>query len=194
MDTINPWLDSAEVRRLAERLMNQSHAPFTPPLNPHFDQVFVGFEADSSPPPQIILDSIPQPLIGSKIQPSTVSQLPVIEMTSPDQIQLFRDWVNERFLATEIFIIGQSGTVIFDESKNKRFHFIAHSLASASLRAGNLVGNVRLKINARETLEIIPVETIRGFVALGLLVTESLSSESVLKIMRALFQLPYHQE
>jgi hypothetical protein len=191
MDTINSWLDTAEVRRLAERLMNQSHTPFTPPVETSFDKTFVGFEA-SLPEPATPISKEPielQPLIGSgTVEFSSLADGPLL-----NQVQSFRDWVSNRFSAKEIFIIDQNSDVIFEESTNQRFHFVARSLANESRRAGASVGNVRLKISVAETLEIIPVETIHGFIAFGAIFPEPLDSESVHRIMRALFQLP-HQE
>jgi hypothetical protein len=193
MNTINSWLDATEVRRLAERLMNQSHTPFTPPLETNFDKTFVGFEASSpqtSPPEEIPKNSIAlQPLIGSgTIQQSSLADGPLL-----NQVQSFREWVSDRFSAKEIFIIDQNGDIVFDESPNQRFHFVARSLADASCRAGSSIGNVRLKISAQEVLEIIPVETIHGFIAFGAIFPEPLHSESVHRIMRSLFQLPHRE-
>ena len=176
MDTIHPWIDSAEVRRLAGRLMQQEHSSFTPSLETRFDQGFIGFEANS-------LEPIALPLQSAET-----------ENPSFDQIHLFSDWVRESFQAREIFIINQKGELIFDASENDRFHFVARSLAFASLRTTKFVGNIRLKISADEILEIIPVETTHGFVALGASFPEPLANDSVMKITRALFQLPHHEK
>ncbi len=192
MDTINSWLDTAEVRRLAERLMNQSHTPFTPALETAFDKTFVGFEANSpeaAPTAQITKNPIDlQPLIGS----GTIQQSSLVDGPLLNQVQSFCEWISERFSAKEIFIIDRNSDVIFDESRNQRFHFVARSMADASRRSGSSTGNVRLKISAEEILEVIPVETIHGFIALGAILPAPLDSESVHHIMRSLFQLPHH--
>ncbi|NJM37616.1 MAG: hypothetical protein HC845_07040 [Akkermansiaceae bacterium] len=190
MDTINSWLDTTEVRRLAERLMNQSHTPLSPTLETAFDKTFVGFEASSpetTQAPVVSKDPIAlEPLIGS----GTIQHSQLASGSLLDQVKSFRDWVSDRFSAKEIFIIDQSGDVIFDESANQKFHFVARSMADASHNTGSSVGNVRLKISANEILEVVPVETIHGLIVFGAIFPEPLHSESVHQIMRSLFQLP----
>jgi hypothetical protein len=48
MDPINPWLDAAEVRRLAERLMRPVREPAVTIADAGFDEAFVGFACSFS--------------------------------------------------------------------------------------------------------------------------------------------------
>jgi hypothetical protein len=197
MDPINPWLDAAEVRRLAERLMKPAHNPGANVSDAGFDEAFEGFasaraatlpspqeaapagvfeartesRADHSPPPP---SPAPEPIASSARGPFL------------DRIHRFRDWMRQHFAATGLFILDREGSVIFDESNHGRLHFLARSLALASRRPGTSAGNVHVKIGAGATLEVIPVETAYGCLVLGAVVPESLSPASVSAVMEAL--------
>ncbi len=49
MDPINPWLDPAEVRRLAERLMKPNREPAVPAPDAGFDDALSATPAIPSP-------------------------------------------------------------------------------------------------------------------------------------------------
>ena len=183
MDPINPWLDPAEVRRLAERLMKPNREPAMPASDPGFDDAFIGYASD--PPPQ---QPAPPPL-----PPPVHEVLPLAPPTQTtargpflDRITRFRDWLHHSFSATGIFILDREGAVIFDESSHGRLHFLARSLALASRRPGALAGNVHVKIGAGATLEVIPVDTTYGCLVLGAVVPEALDPPAVLAVMAAL--------
>ena len=183
MDPVNPWLDSAEVRRLAERLMKPNREPAVPAPDAGFDDAFVGYANDSLPPP------LPPPL-----RETPPPQAPADTPTSArgpflDRITRFRDWLHHSFSATGIFILDREGAVIFDESSHGRLHFLARSLALASRRPGALAGNVHVKIGAGATLEVIPVDTTYGCLVLGAVVPEALDPPAVHAVMEALSQV-----
>jgi len=94
--------------------------------------------------------------------------------------------MHRNFAATEIFILDREGSVIFDESRHGRLHFLARSLALASRRPGAAVGNVHVKIGAGATLEIIRVETAYGCLVLGAVVPDALNPPSITAVMDAL--------
>ena len=180
MDPINPWLDPAEVRRLAERLMQPNREPAVPAPDAGFDDAFVGYASDAIPqppaPPPPVREVIPlAPLT------QTTARGPFL-----DRITRFRDWLHHSFSATGIFILDREGAVIFDESSHGRLHFLARSLALASRRPGALAGNVHVKIGAGATLEVIPVDTTYGCLVLGAVVPEALDPPAVLAVMEAL--------
>lgn len=194
MDPINPWLDAAEVRRLAERLMQPAHNPGASVTDAGFDEAFEGF-ATSRPPAPIEVapagvsdfrnesrsDSGPPALTSPREPIASSARGPFL-----DRIHRFRDWMHHHFTATGIFILDREGAVIFDESNHGRLHFLARSLALASRRPGSSAGNVHVKIGAGATLEVIPVETAYGCLVLGAVVPESLSPASVTAVMDAL--------
>ena len=179
MDPINPWLDPAEVRRLAERLMKPNREPAVPAPDAGFDDAFVGYASDP----------VPQPPAPPPVR-EVIPLAPLTQTTARgpflDRITRFRDWLHHSFSATGIFILDREGAVIFDESSHGRLHFLARSLALASRRPGALAGNVHVKIGAGATLEVIPVETTYGCLVLGAVVPEALDPAAVLAVMEAL--------
>ena len=179
MDPIYPWLDPAEVRRLADRLMRPNREPSVTVTDAGFDDGFVGYSAEPSPvQPPPAAEPPPPP------ETKTTARGPFL-----DRITRFRDWMRHNFSATGIFILDREGAVIFDESSHGRLHFLARSLALASRRPGASAGNVHVKIGAGATLEVIPVETAYGCLVLGAVVPESLPPASVVAVMEALSQV-----
>ena len=178
MDPINPWLDPAEVRRLAERLMQPNRESAVPAPDAGFDDAFVGYASETLPQP-------PAPPVAAPLQ-APVETLTTARGPFLDRITRFRDWLHHSFSATGIFILDREGAVIFDESRHGRLHFLARSLALASRRPGALAGNVHVKIGAGATLEVIPVDTPYGCLVLGAVVPEALDPPAVLAVMEAL--------
>jgi hypothetical protein len=180
MDPIQPWLDGAEVRRLAEGLM-RPHLVASPSVtDAGFDAGFVGYSALAGPPALPEVAPVPPPTIDA------VSPAPAVRGPFLDRISRFCDWLRDQFGATGIFILDREGAVIFDASSHGRLHFLARSLALASRRQGASSGNVHVKISAGSTLEVIPVDTAYGCLVLGAVVAESLSPAAVAAVMDAL--------
>jgi hypothetical protein len=205
MDPIHPWLDAAEVRRMAERLMKPNREPAVTAPDAGFDDAFVGFATDPLPQPPAPPPPLPlvvPPSGGLQLSPPPAREEPPPPLDSPfqappetqttargpflDRITRFRDWLHHSFSATGIFILDREGAVIFDESSHGRLHFLARSLALASRRPGALAGNVHVKIGAGATLEVIPVDTTYGCLVLGAVVPEALDPPAVLAVMEAL--------
>ena len=204
MDPINPWLDPAEVRRMAERLMRPSREPTVTAPDAGFDDTFIGFAKaplPQQPPPlpplarEVPLPHVVPPSGGLQHEGSPPLDSPFqapaeIQTTARgpflDRITRFRDWLHDSFSATGIFILDREGAVIFDESRHGRLHFLARSLALASRRPGALAGNVHVKIGAGSTLEVIPVDTAYGCLVLGAVVPEALDPPAVVAVMEAL--------
>lgn len=182
MDTIQPWLDPIEVRRLADRLMNSNREPAVPLTQPAGnDEGFVDFAATQ---PQ----AAPSPFPA---EPAAAPQ-PKIQITASgpllERLNGFRAWLHDHFSATEVFILDHKGAVLFDESGHGRLHFLARSLAIASHRPQATVGNVHVKISAGTSVEIIPVETPGGYIVLGAVLPHSLDPAAVNTVKDALAQ------
>ncbi|MGL4400685.1 MAG: hypothetical protein ACRCXD_12510 [Luteolibacter sp.] len=183
MDPIYPWLDPVEVRRLADRLVKPGREPTVTAADAGFDEAFVGFATDTSPPVVESSRSAVHNPLPAEVQAASsfVARGPFL-----DRIKRFRDWMHQNFAATGVFILDREGAVIFDESNHGRLHFLARSLALASRRPGASAGNVHVKIGAGATLEVIPVETAYGCFVLGAVVPDSLAPASVVAVMEAL--------
>lgn len=199
MDPINPWLDPAEVRRLAERLMHPVKDPAAAVSDAGFDEAFVGY-ATARPAPKGSAPGAPAPANSTAttdVPPSPPPAFQPVSETIPstargpflDRVHRFRDWMRQHFAATGLFILDREGAVIFDESNHGRLHFLARSLALASRRQGTSAGNVHVKIGAGATLEVIPVDTPYGCLVLGAVVPEALQPTDVNAVMRALHQV-----
>jgi len=200
MDPVNPWLDPAEVRHLAELLLRPVAPARLSAADPGFDSSFVGFmSADAQPaaavqvvspaPPQAPPREIP-PLVGRIVEETRPPQAPQPPLPAPartrflERIQIFRDWLAKNFHATDIFILDREGKVIFDESGHGRLHFMARNLALASRGSGN----IHVKIGPGSILEVIPCETPYGRIVLGTIVPEALPANHVQTITEVLIQ------
>ena len=200
MDPIYPWLDPNEVRRLAERLLNPTHATAMSAADAGFGETFIGYGAHEVTP-LTALPSAPEPAEGSPQSPpiesaiQTTPEPPVAENFTTahgpllDRITRFCDWMHRDFSATDLFILDRDSAVIFDESRHGRLHFLARSVALAPRRPAASMANVRVKIGAGATLEVIPVETADGCLILGAVVPDSLSPASIALVMDALAQV-----
>lgn len=217
MDPINPWVDVAEVRRLAERLLTPSRHTESV-RDAGFASDFVGFAHEEKPaatpapepPPIPAAPSIPEPIIApdpepepepEPVSPPDPAPEPTI-ISSPfqpvyenrtvvrgpflDRMVRLRDWLAHEFSASGIFILDREGAVIFDETGNEKLHTLARNLAHSSRTPGNPPSNVRMKIGAHATLEVIPAETPYGILVLAAIVPDALPPSSVALIMDGL--------
>jgi hypothetical protein len=195
MNPINPWLDPIEVRRLAENLMRPVHEPAAINKDAGFDEAFVGY-ASARP---LAPDSPASPVLQTAAPASVQAEPPPASPAEPDslnargpfleRIQRFRDWMQDHFAASGLFILDREGEVIFDENNHGRLHFLARSLALASRRQGASTGNVHVKIGAGATLEVIPVDTAYGCLVLGAVVPEPLQAAAITAVTKALSRI-----
>jgi hypothetical protein len=182
MDTIQPWLDPIEVRRLADRLMNTNREPgLQHTQSAGNDEGFVDYAATQPPASQPPFPVEPTAAPHPKIQFSASG--PLLE-----RLNGFRAWLHEHFSASEVFILDHKGAVLFDESGHGRLHFIARSVAISSHRPEATVGNVHMKISAGTSVEIIPVNTPDGCIVLGAVLPNPLDPAAVNTVMDALAQ------
>jgi hypothetical protein len=216
MDTINPWLDPAEVRQLAEKLIRPVEQSAIVSSDAGFDTSFVGFlDADEpaaekataasttpaaavtptpvaapvvttpapthAPLPSAPISNLPAAL--SKLKPAVkVAPTPQVTTLLDSRFDKIRNWLTEEFSAKEIFILDQTGAVIFDESHHGRLHFIARDL----ILQANQKQNVRVKFGPSANLELIPCENPKGLVILGALFPYTLSNNKITLIREAL--------
>lgn len=201
MNPIHPWLDPAEVRRLAENLLAPPIPTLPPPAaDPGFHPQFVGFVAApaeppaTAGPPAVEAPPPPEPPPPQVASPAAETDTPAASparASGPflERIQRFRDWLGHHFSATGVFLLDHSGAVIFDDSGHGRFHFLARGLALNSRRPGSSSGNIQLKIGAAATLEVIPVETPYGSLVLGAVVPAPLPPATVVIVSDALSEV-----
>ncbi len=216
MDAINPWLDPAEVRHLAEQLLRPVAPDRLKSGDPGFDQSFVGFmvptppqeepralvkiaslgqapAADETPP---VVHHQPQPTTSPEVAPAQTLRSAEPAPTPPppsrsrflERIHIFRDWLAKNFSAREIFILDREGEVIFDESGHGRLHFMARNLALTAPTSTRQNRHIHVKIGPGSILEVIPCETPYGRIVLGALVPESLPLQHVQTITQVLIQ------
>jgi hypothetical protein len=185
MDLVHPWLDPAEVRRMAERLLAPVQEQAVPVQDAEFGECFVGFDQVPVPVPLVATEPVaalkPVPLGQSDVEPRLEVRGPFL-----DRITGFRDWLRDHFQAVGVFLMDQDGTVIFDEGGHGKLHCLATSLAASSRRPGAITGNVHIKVGASATLELIPTGTPDGCVILGAVVPEPLDPASIQMILEAL--------
>jgi hypothetical protein len=211
MNPVNPWLDPAEVRRLAESLLQPaSQTPNFPDAG--FDDSFVGFAAGPAAFPSSEPQGLPPARIAAAVVTPQIPQAPAapppvmerVTMPQPipapvqrvgtwdaaqrgaflDRIQRFRDWLHEQFSASGVFILDREGAVLFDESGHGKLHFLARSLALTTRRPGST--NVHIKVGVESVLEVIPVETPYGGLVLGAVLPSPLSPPAASAVMEAL--------
>ncbi|MEI6176859.1 MAG: hypothetical protein WCS43_08205 [Verrucomicrobiota bacterium] len=198
MELIDPWLDSVEVRRLAELLMKPSRHPAAVLSEAGFEAGFLGYT--TGPAVAVESQTVTPAAVQEKVTQAADSASAAEKVTQADPeplpstargsfldiIHHFRDWMREHFSAKEMFILDRQGEVIFDESHHGRLHFLARSLALAPRRAGSFAGYVHIKIRAGATLEVIPVETPNGYLILGAVVPVALSPAAMSAVMEAM--------
>lgn len=202
MNPLNPWVDTAEVRRLAERLLAPATQPSPAIRDAGFDAGFIGYasgtitaspplppEPPARPPAPLVERTIEAtPEIASAASPFQPLQETRKVVRGPflDRISRFRNWFASEYSASGIFILDREGAVIFDESGNEKLQSLARNLALASRKPGNPPSNIRLKIGTRATLEVIPVDTAYGYLVLAGIVPDTLSPQAILAVMDAL--------
>ena len=162
MDPINPWIDPAETRRMAERLMLPAREPVATPEEAGFGDSFVGFSglpadaADEATP--AAGDIAP----GGAVDP---------------ELSRHWDWLRGRFSASGCFVFDADGRLAFDVGDQGAFHFIARDF----LRVG-APQSIRMRIRSNAVLELISIETKSGYLCLCLVVPEPLSGDAVAEI------------
>jgi len=205
MNTIDTWLDTAEVRRLADRLIHPVLHPNIAVADIGFDDGFEGFSGPdpaptSAEPPT---HSEPSPAQSNAAMANSTPPLAVIRPTPPiessatgserQRLQSFCDRLKREYSASGIFLIDQNGEVVFDESKHGRFHFLAKNLAATSGKSASSASSIRLKTSAVDFLEVIPAVTPSGCLVLGAQLPKALTLANVADIRSSLTELAMHR-
>ena len=188
MESIDPWIDTAEVRRLAERLMTPSHRPAVALTEAGFEADFQGY---TTPGPAVVESrSVTPAPAGESVSQAAPEPLPSVA-SSPflNIVRHFCGWMHENFSAKEIFILDRKGEVVFDESHHGRLHFPARGMALSSRRPGSSAEYVHIKIHAGATLEVIPIETADSYLVLGAVVPKPLSPAAITAVKEAMILL-----
>jgi len=188
MNPIDSWLDSAEVRRLAELLLVPVREPEITAPDPGFDRGFEGF-ASTSPALPVATSPIQvsEPVVYSA--PPPPDPLDFLKGPLRERVLQLRDWLRHHFAANDIFLLDREGAVIFDETGHGKLHFLARSLALSSRRPGASFGNVHIKVSSDSTLEVIPADTPFGCLVLGVVVREPISPAGISSITDALIKV-----
>lgn len=216
MDPLNPWLDPAEVRHLAEQLLRPVAQARLTANDPGFDASFVGFagtpktdsedETPSSPTqatPSNTLEETPaSPASESPWQPTAPEPEPLPNPEIPEKTAtpeppeppsrsrfLERVQIFRDWLAKNF---EAKDIFILDREGKVIFdesgHGRLHFMARNLALASTGSGNIHVKIGPAAILEVIPSETPYGRIVLGMLVPDSLSQPHVKIIGEVLLQ------
>ncbi|MDB6079937.1 MAG: hypothetical protein JWO82_3684 [Akkermansiaceae bacterium] len=211
MDPLEPWVDVAAVRRMAEQLMAASPLPQVDAgPDAGFGSDFIGYSPEHvspqavvippPPPPVAIVETpvvaaIPEPAPEPAIfppretQPLETGPAPaVVERRGPllDRLGRFREGLVRYTSAQGVFILDREGKPVMDDASFGKLYFLARSLAQAYRPVAGQPGNVHVKINANLILEVIPVDTPFGTLVLGAVLSQPLSAQIVGEIATAL--------
>lgn len=215
MDPLEPWVDVAAVRRMAEQLMTESPLPEVDagpdagfgsdfigyaPLHGQSPQTVAAAAFTPPPIPQAIAEPVPAPLqepVLEQLEPVIFPprEIPMPEIEAPpaerrgpllDRLGRFRDGLVRYTSAQGVFILDREGKPVMDDSSFGKLYFLARSLAQAYRPVAGQPGNVHVKINANLVLEVIPVETPFGTLVLGAVLSQPLTAQIVGEIATAL--------
>jgi hypothetical protein len=191
MDPVHPWVDSLEMRRLAEALM--SPLPTSPQESPDagFSGDFVGYAEGELMPRMESVNASAFSIAPLPVESLAARELPLQNpsdtVIGPAQgLAYFGEWLRLHYPTDGFFIYDDRGELIFDDGDHERFHFMVRNLALVRNSSSNDSGHVRLKIGSATLLEIIPVETMVGRMVLGLIVEQPLNANDIEALSMAL--------
>ena len=165
MDPINPWIDPAETRRMAERLMLPAREPVATPEEAGFDDSFVGF---SDMPPGEVEEAAPAETAAAVVAPV---------LDGDPEISGRWDWLRERFSASGFFLFDAGGSLVFDAAGHPALHFIARDFVRSDGRH-----SIRMRVRSNAVLELIPIKTEAGNLCLCVVVPTPLSQDAIAEI------------
>jgi len=163
MNPIDTWVDTDEIRRLAQRLVTPAKQTTPSAKESGFGDGFVGFaEIPSETAPL----TTPVSALALKL-PSTDS--PAFKSLS--------NWLHAHCAATAVFVINLEGQVLFDEDST-HLHFAARGMA-LNWKIRDAVKPVRLLVHAGQFLELVPVNHAQGRLILGIVVPQALQASTL---------------
>lgn len=178
MNPIDTWIDTDEVRRLAERLISPERQPPANVREAGFNDSFVGF-ADATPTPADATPPTPSPATPIPKASVFVPQTAVPSISLPKQATenpqpfsadcaALADWLHQECGASAVFLINLDGNVLHDEGC-AHLHFAARGMA-LNWKIRDAVKPVRLLVHAGSYLELIPLNHPQGRLILGIIV------------------------
>ncbi len=187
MDPVYPWLDAAEVARLAKRLLS----PVSPPLpgDAGFGEEFEGYEpgrgndaaATPTPPPIQADADVASTLTREAADGTAAGDDPMRE-----RFGHFREWMRRHLSCSGLFLLDGDGDVISDDTGYPRLHTAARNLALAARRPGTDHAPVHMKIGSALIMAVVPVDTPYGQLVLGMLLPSPLEADALAAVTDAM--------
>jgi len=179
MNPIDTWIDTDEVRRLAERLMSPERKARPVARETGFNDSFIGFaDLDHAAPPPA---SNPAPVAKNPML-APASTAPSMTLPKPAALKplsisadftALAAWLHQDKGASAVFVMNVDGSLLHDESC-AHLHFAARGMA-LNWKLGDSPNPVRLLIHAGNYLELIPVNHPQGRLILSIVATQPLS-------------------
>jgi len=178
MNPIDTWVDTDEVRRLAERLMSPDRQTRPKIQESGFDDSFVGFAEAKTTTPTIsqVAATKPPPALAPKAAVPTQTHTALAAEKSPAAPSTFNGlaiWLHQKFGASAVFVVNLDGSVLHDEGCT-HLHFAARGMA-LNWKIRGAVKPVRLLVHAGSYLELIPLDHPQGRLILGIIVPQPIN-------------------
>ena len=188
-DSINPWIDPAETRRLAERLKLPSRMPVIAPDGTGFDDKFVGYSNDGVPsaPAEKPEDPAPEPACQPEDDGETGDETTdtgsqhggVIDEEPDPEVEALFEQLRERFGILGFFVVDADGQLKYSAGGYDRFQFIASGLAKSGAPS-----YLRTRVASSAVVEALRIETEAGALRVCLVGPEPLSQDAIAEIRR----------
>jgi hypothetical protein len=177
MNPIDTWVDTDEVRRLAERLMSPDRQARPNIQESGFDDSFVGF-AEAKPAAPAIKQAAPTPPPAPAPQapaptPTHTALAAAKSPATPSAFNGLAAWLHQQCGASAVFVVNLEGSVLHDEGY-AHLHFAARGMA-LNWKIRDTVKPVRLLVHAGSYLELIPLNHPQGRLILGIIVPQPIN-------------------
>jgi hypothetical protein len=198
MDPLEPWIDASAVRRMAERLLEDTREPeVVAGPDAGFGSEFVGFAGASPGRAPAVAMELPPAMVFEPV--AAVPEVPLAPAATAaagtegrgplwDRLSRFREALIRHTGAQGVFILDREGKPVMEDPAFGKLHFLARSLAQAYRPVSGQAGNVHVKIGSNAVLEVVPVETPFGCLVLGAVMPRPLTAAAVAEIAEALRQ------
>ena len=148
-------------------------------------------ERETDPPPSRPATPAPPSQAAPGPAPSSPKQ---VETPFVERLRAFGAWLREGIPSAAFFLTDREGGVLTDEVQSPKLRQVARTLAQASWNANRqagstAVGNLHIEIDARQGLEVIPMDSQYGPLVLGIVVPRPLSSGNVETVLQGLRQV-----
>ena len=181
MNPIDTWVDTDEVRRLAERLMSPDRQTRPNIQESGFDDSFVGF-AEAKPAAPVVATAAPPPAPKATVPTQTHTALAAEKSpAAPSAFNGLAAWLHQQYGASAVFVVNLDGTVLHDEGC-AHLHFAARGMA-LNWKIRDAIKPVRLLVHAGSYLELIPLNHPQGRLILGIIVPQAINPNA-LEIIR----------